>query len=339
MRVETRTQVRGFQDLAESLAALLPSAAASAAVVVLEHGEASYAFAGDSRVDQDTGFEFASVTKVMTAALLLLLEEHETIDLEAPVARYLGAEARSSVWQSLPVHSLLTHSSGLPFLPPNIVPAWIWLTGRADDPFAGYTTVRLEQALRETVPQLGAGWAYSNYGYAVAGLIAERSTGHGFSALLEQRVLWPVGMQSAAVDRWITETWAPPLSRDGRPTSVFTFDAMAPAGAVRGSVRDAQAFLRFVTTACEKESRLARAVCRTLEPTGLPAGSLGEMGSGWVLSEREQTTVIWHNGGTGGYASFLGLSPDHARAVAILTNVSGLREIDELGRAWLSGVE
>ena len=64
-----------------------------------------------------------------------------------------------------------------------------------------------------------------------------------------------------------------------------------------------------------------------------------EMGLGWVRTHRNGGTAVWHNGGTGGFSTFLGFDPKSRRGVVILTNVEGLREIDALALDRLLGHE
>ena len=46
----------------------------------------------------------------------------------------------------------------------------------------------------------GAGWAYSNRGYVLLGLILESATGKSFEALLKESLLEPLGMKDTGLD-------------------------------------------------------------------------------------------------------------------------------------------
>jgi len=88
--------------------------------------------------------------------------------------------------------------------------------------------------------------------------------------------------------------------------------------------------------ACERQDLVSRATCLAQAPTGVRMNEEGEMGLGWVRTEREGRTVIWHNGGTGRYSTFLGFAAgsggrrESQRGLVILTNVGFLHEIDGL---------
>lgn len=331
--------VAALETLAQSVSLLLPPGESAAAIVRVGSGAPSYAFAGNLDVGRQTAFEFASVTKVMTAALLSTLAAAQAIDLDAAVTQYLGTDGLDDRWSTVTARHLLTHTAGLSGFPPNLNPAWIWLTGRANDPFAGYTSPRLAAGIRRSRPDPQNEWDYSNYGFAVLGYLAERRTGLGYAQLLEERILAPAGMHDAAVDRWSVLDVAPPLSRSGRNANAFQFDAMAPAGAVRGTIEDAAAFLSAALGACETDEPLGRALCETFVPQRGEEEWPYEMGLGWFRSDAGGATVVWHNGGTAGSSSFLGFAEESGVGLAVLSNVAGLREIDGLGLSFLSEVE
>src|SRR6185436_17386842 len=60
----------------------------------------------------DTVYRVASITKLFTAALILLLRDEGRIDLKAPVGTYLPGYARNGA-ERVPIINLLNHTSGL----------------------------------------------------------------------------------------------------------------------------------------------------------------------------------------------------------------------------------
>jgi serine-type D-Ala-D-Ala carboxypeptidase/endopeptidase len=54
------------------------------------------------------------------------------------------------------------------------------------------------------------------------------------------------------------------------------------------------------------------------------------IGFGWLIfTPRHKSQVVWHNGGTWGFASFAGFSPERDRAVVVLSNTA--RSVNRLG--------
>ena len=315
---------------------LLPSAEAGVAIGVIDGGDSLLAFVGNSDFDAATLFEFASITKVVTSALLVELAAEGVVSLDESINSYLGPDVRESKWDGVSLLRLATHTAGLSGLPPNLRPAFVWLRGQADDPFAAYDRSDLEAGMKRARADGGETWRYSNFGYAVLGMVLENASGSSYRELVWTRVLSPLGMVGATISGWSSAQIAPPLNARGRPGSNWSFDAMAPIGALRGTIEDGLLLLQASMDACESDDPLSRALCRAQQTTGVRAGALGEMGIGWMRSERDGVDVVWHNGGTGGYSTFLGFAPAKERGVVILSNVSGLREIDPLAMELLA---
>jgi CubicO group peptidase (beta-lactamase class C family) len=63
-------------------------------------------------------------------------------------------------------------------------------------------------------------------------------------------------------------------------------------------------------------------------PTGMPGL---DVALAWHIFTRNGDDLIWHNGGTGGYRSFIGFSPKTKVGVVVLSNTSTLAGVDDLG--------
>ena len=331
---ESPTLVR----LAREVADRLPGDESGAAIAVIEGDRTSLAVAGRPELTEDTLFEFGSITKIVTTQLIAQLALDGTLDLDQSIDRLLPAPAQGPQWTDVSVRHLCTHSSGLSGWPPNLGPIRIVLDGRLDDPFAGYDRAQLVEGMQRTAkPRLEERWRYSNYGFAILGLVLEHMTGSPYAALASERVLVPFGMETATIDGWSGEAIAPPRTRHDRAATHWSFEAFAPAGALRGSLRDGIALLEGSMLACEGAGPISAASCLAQQPAGFDMSETSEMGLGWVRTHRDGETAIWHNGGTGGFSTFLGFNPARRTGVVILTSVEDLREIDGLALDGLLG--
>src|SRR6202140_1017054 len=61
-----------------------------------------------------------------------------------------------------------------------------------------------------------------------------------------------------------------------------------------------------------------------------PAGQT-EMGLGWFLNSTEGKEIAVHNGGTGGFRSFVGYDPKARTGVVVLSNAFTLSGVDDIG--------
>lgn len=195
------------------------------------------------RVDVDSVFRIASLTKAFTAAAVLRLRDEGRLALDAPAATYLselsGVSGPVRDAPMMTVRHLLTNSSGLPF-----DDSWGPVTfGMADDAFLQMVKQRMILARAP-----GERYAYSNLGFAILGKIVERISGVPFREYVTRTILQPLHMDSTV---WEARDVRPgrlmtgytrengslvpePLPSDGR------FDA---AGGLYTSLRD---FARYV---------------------------------------------------------------------------------------------
>jgi CubicO group peptidase (beta-lactamase class C family) len=142
-----------------------------------------------------TKFGIASITKQFTAALVLQQVAEGWMRLDGTVSDYLPWY-RKDTGQRMTVDQLLHHTAGLP--PDYDNPEF------CDTPQARRHYEPQEFAERFCQPDLaaepGKTWAYSNCGYVLLGLILERVTGKHFEALLNERILGPLGMKDSGMD-------------------------------------------------------------------------------------------------------------------------------------------
>jgi serine-type D-Ala-D-Ala carboxypeptidase/endopeptidase len=121
-------------------------------------------------------------------------------------------------------------------------------------------------------------------------------------------------------------------TRRGRPTAPFQLPALAGAGALRSTAIDMLCLLRVNLDPAH--SPLASQLERTQRPR-LGAGKRMGVGLGWLLAHPPGAVgpVLWHNGGTSGFRSFVALARETDSAVVVLSNTA--RPVDRLGQRLL----
>jgi CubicO group peptidase (beta-lactamase class C family) len=135
----------------------------------------------------DALFWIASMTKPVTSAAVLMLQDEGKLNINDPVAKYLpefaALKTPSGQPANLTIRQLLTHTSGLA------------------DPRAAATsrmkTLRELAAFLLTQPmqfEPGSTWRYTSSGFDVAGLVVEVVSGQPFETFLQQRLFDPLGM-------------------------------------------------------------------------------------------------------------------------------------------------
>ncbi len=297
-------------------------------VGVYDAGEEMIRGYGGKKTGPDTVYEIGSVSKVFTGILLASLARDGTVRLDQPVAELLpaGAVVPASGDRQITLVDLSTHSSGLPRMPDNFAPK------DPRNPYVDYTAERMLEFLGRVKPARapGEGYEYSNVGAGLLGWALARKAGKSYEELLAERITGPLGMRSTAValTPGMKERLAPGHDALGRPEGNWDLTAFAGAGGIRSTAADMMLFLKANLTPTPSSDTLAFA--REIRYTPPDAGA-HRLGLGWHVSP---AGILWHNGQTGGYHSFVAVDVAHRRAVVILADTA-TGDVDALGDEML----
>jgi CubicO group peptidase (beta-lactamase class C family) len=275
-------------------------------------------------------FEIGSITKTMTALLVLQHVERGQIELDDPVVTYLpGLQiAASSETSGVTIRHLLTHTSGIDCADD------FTDTGEDDDCLERY----VDEALRGVgfLHPAGQRWSYNNGGYSVLGRLIEVLDGRAWDDALIERVFEPLGMSSTTTARLrpgdVVATghrYDPSIGavveEPGRmPRSV------GPAGNVVATVTDLIVFCQslFGGDCPVLRDDLVAEMIR-------PQREIREGGQGlaWLLP---QTGVAVHGGATRGSTAFLAAIPG-AGSLCVLADGPSAGGIAAAIRQYLFG--
>lgn len=289
---------------------------------------------GDARpLNGQTVFEIGSVTKVFTSLLLADMVQRGEVALTDPVAKYLpgGVKVPQRDGKAITLQDLATQTSGLPRMPDNFTPK------DPANPYADYSPEQLFQFLAsyELTRDIGSKYEYSNLGVGLLGQALARRAGMDFEQLVRTRIGMPLGMKSTTVLLTPEMRTRLAVGHDARLAPVANWDipTLAGAGALRSDVDDMLTFLSAHLGYTKSNLAPAmNAMVATRKPTGMPGL---EIGLGWHVSTKDGSEIIWHNGGTGGYRSFVGFNPNTRVGVVVLSNTSNEVGGDDIGRHLL----
>lgn len=278
-------------------------------------------------------FEIGSVSKTFTGALLALAIEHGEADLSDTVADILGEGATGSDIADVQLEELATHTSGLPTIPPSRLPLTIPASLLRKDPYAGRDAGSVIADALAVTPTGRGDYAYSNLAIALLGQLLVRLVGPAYPELLRERVLDPLGLAATTVPE-VPANLAP-TARDGAavsglPAAPWTMAGTAPAGGIRSTPADMATYLQAMRDGTAPGASAATEVLRERSGTRRTAMTWHHLDL-----DGEAGTVIWHNGMTGGYASFVGWSRDTGLGVVLLTDTA--LSLDEAALAVLAG--
>lgn len=295
------------------------------------HGFGTVAVGGEEKPPTGaTMFEIGSITKAFTGTLLADLVRAGKCQLDDPAQKYLPATLQLPRRDNrdITLLHLATHTSSLPVQPPNLPLFALFQPSGPTNPYKHYTLDELAKSLKsiELGRPIGCSDEYSNLGAGLLGHALAGAAGQSsYEELLTERILRPLQMKDTRIelsreDR--QQRLAPGHNAAGKPVSTWDFSCIEACGGIRSTVND---MLTFGQTALAIDD--AQPLTASFRMAQQPWRELSKsdrafVGLLWMRfpSPSKKHTRIWHNGGTGGYRSFLGLIPEKKLVVVLLSN-------------------
>lgn len=270
------------------------------------------------RAKRDMGpgltFPIASITKPMTATLVMQLVDERRIGL--------GDDARSWIPElkgagtPITIEQLLSHRSGL--REPQ----------DAEIRRVGLDTADLVRASASHPLDFepGARGTYSNVGFGALGLLVERVLDQPLEQAMAERIFDPAGMESSSLGG------SPDVQgyTDDEAVRNYYLDFLPPAGSVVATASDVDRFFgmlwagRLVSQASVKEMRESRGAVQ-IGPFWNP-----DYGLGLIHSDVTCGTALGHSGRMDGFTTEAWTLEDGSRSAVVAINDLG---VDEIGRA------
>jgi CubicO group peptidase (beta-lactamase class C family) len=258
----------------------------------------------------NTNYRLASVTKQFTAAAVLLLVEDGRVQLAEPVRRWLPE--LPATLDVVTVRHLLTHTSGVIDYE-DVTPAS--MTAQLHD--ADVLEMLASQPKTYFAP--GAGYRYSNSGYALLALIVERASGKSFATFLAERIFRPLGMTATVAHEDGVSTVAhraygySATEQGWTRTDQSQTSAVLGDGGVYSSIEDLARWDAALYDSRLLSRESLRLAFTPATPTDDPTI---EYGFGWRITGE----TLWHSGETIGFRNVIVRYPDRRLTVVVLTN-------------------
>lgn len=262
--------------------------------------------------------------KAMTATVVARLVERGLLSWDTPLSRLLPelADDMRPAYRDVNLRDLLTHQSGLQA---DIDESWAAVFHRdkrsLHEQRMAYARLALAQA-----PAFARGTAdgYSNNGFVIAGLIAERASGLPFEALMQRELFDPLGLSSAGFGA--THRGQPLGHKAGKPVEGMAGDnpaVIAPAGGIYMSLDDWARFAVDQMAGEQGRGKLLKPESYRLLHDVARAG--GKFSPGWrVQGSMAGVTArhLAHTGSNEAWFALIVLKPDSEDAVLVASNAS-----------------
>jgi CubicO group peptidase (beta-lactamase class C family) len=263
-----------------------------------------------------TKFRIASLTKQFTAACILLLQQRGLLRVNDPISRYLADLPTS--WQPITIHQLLTHTSGIPNYPADPQITKLNRTGATPRELIGVV------AGKPLEFNPGSGWAYSNTGYVLLGMIIEKVSGMSYWSFLQRDIFQPLEMKNSGYDtatEILKERASGYIIKDGRVVNADFIDMSVPyaAGGIYSTVEDMYRWNEKLMQDGKLLSADSMAQMFTPYPEANYQGQ--HYGYGVVITQKFGRLLYYHGGGVEGFSSSIQRYPKEKICIIVLSNL------------------
>ena len=272
----------------------------------IQNGEAEWHVFGENCVEleqQAHTYEIASITKTMTGALVARAKMDGKLRLDDPIDMYLDLPHDR---QYPTVRDLLTHTSGYKSI---YIEKEVFKTiQKTRNILSGVNRDILLRRLESIETKKKRRWRYSNFNFAVLGVILENVYRVSYQELvtdfLREHNLRHTHLSNGTGDLDNYLGW----HRD---------DVYMAGGAVTSDIKDMLAYAQLQLEENELFGKTHK-VLKNVKCGPELCATRNAMGYGWMI-DREKG-FYWHNGATPGYRTYIGVCPETQTAVVVLAN-------------------
>lgn len=279
-----------------------------------ENGITYNVYGADYNLNYD--YEIGSITKTFTAILVSKAIEEERINLDDSISNYLELENRYYPT----IKRIITHTSGLK-------PYYLSLQ-KIKNYFAGgndFYNISKEQLLKELnktrLEERDYNFNYSNFGVSALGLVLEKVYDKNYNELLEE-YLQQLDMNNTTI-----------ATGTGNLSGYWKWnenDGYIPSGAIISNIEDMSKYLETLITSDENY------VINVAEPLtdinveneiyNMLDVNIDSVGMTWMIDNKNN--IIWHNGSTTNFNSYIGFNRKKKIGVVVLSNISPQKDIN-----------
>ena len=304
---------------AEQVSARVPSLVAG----VMRDGELVWSgshgeHTGTAAPTTDTQYRIGSITKTLTAVLVMQLRDEGLLDLGDRLDRHLPNVG----YGDRTIRHLLSHASGM-----QSEPAGSWWER---SPGVDYDELAAGVDDGAAPFEPGATFHYTNLAFGLLGELVARVRGESWWKLVDQRLLRPLGMsrttylaEPPAATGYSVHHFAGTLTEEPAQDT----GAMAPAGQLWSTVEDLARLARFLLEGHEEVLPLSTLKEMSTPQSGSLAGGLtGGYGLGLRLVAGGSGMLVGHTGSMPGFLAGLFVDPVRRTGAVCLSNgTAGLR--------------
>ena len=263
-------------------------------------------------------YDVGSISKTMTAHLILHLAEEGVLDLHTEVSAYLDLPKGKYPT----VYQLLTHTAGYGHLTPVeiTVPALLQSGYARRNIYRGCTSQTVVKCLGRRKNQKTRGYSYSDFPYAILAVVAERVTGEPFGELFERFVQNELQMKDTVITA-PEHLRVPPAMLGERAIDFWKWEKDNPYIAGGGLVSNVQDMLAYIALQIESDAPYVTAAHRLCRESVSPKRNIATC-IGWHTYTK--SNQLWHVGGVGTFRSSVIINRKRKMGIVALGNSKGI---------------
>ncbi len=253
-----------------------------------------------------TKFRVGSITKTITAVMILQLIESKQISLDTPLSKFFPSVPNA---KRINIEHLLQHRSGL-FNLTNL-----------EDYFSYMAIPQSQSQMLERINNLeinfepGAQFEYSNTNYILLGFILEKITGKTYAEVLEEKIVKPLGLTDTYLGQKIgtfsNEAYSyTPNTLGWIPATETDMSVPSAAGAIVSNPTDLHRFIRGLFKEQLTSSNTLQQMLTIKDGYGY----------GVFTFPFYERMAYGHNGGIDGFVSNLAYFPEEEITISLTAN-------------------
>jgi len=294
--------------------------------------EKSYGLADEKtkrKLNSQTIFELASVSKQFTAMGIVLLEKQGKLNYEDKISKYIPELA---FYGDISIRNLLNHTGGLPDYIDFFEEKWdktkIATNQDIVNVFAKYRP--------KVIFQPGEKYQYSDTGYTLLGSIIEKVSDKTFGQFLSENIFQPLKMKNTFIYRsrfepkkienyalgYVTDSLGYKVLPNSFGKEFYTYylDGIVGDGTVNSTTEDLLKWDRALYTDKLIDSKDKELIFNSVKTKD---GKETNYGFGWFIgNSKKYGKIVYHTGGWPGYLTYIERHLDNDKSIIILQNHS-----------------
>jgi CubicO group peptidase (beta-lactamase class C family) len=283
-------------------------------VGMIRNGKMTYNVYGENGIELSQVehiYEIGSITKTFTTSLLCKAISEGRISFDDSIDEYLSLQKRDYYPT---IQRLVTHTSGYKgyYFEKPMISNFL----RKENDFNGISEeMLLERLGKINLDDADYSFEYSNFGMATIGPVLEQIYGKDYTPLMNDYISSDLGLTNTKISDGsgdLDHYWKWSES-----------DAYLPAGAILSNITDMMQYAQIQMREKPDYLSIAHKALTEVNSSTTSNEKMGihidAIGAGWMIDN--ENNIIWHNGGTGNFNSYLGFDKENQVGVVILSNL------------------